>query len=232
MARFLTATDTSAAIERIIATAEQEVTIISAYVFPKLIHMERLMEASRRGVRVVLVFGKKQLDAKVEEELLKIPTLVLYYMQQLHAKCYLNEREAAIASMNLLNSPKAENREMGVLLDQRGDREAFHDAVREVRSIVRASTLLHGASAPSASLQEETIAGWERRVARLRFQSPDLKVDGQIRAIRELHPRAYYSWTTEEEAIYNEMVAAGLMIEEISMILKRQPSAIKGRFGV
>ena len=232
MARFLTATETSAAIERVIATAEKEVTIISAYVYPKLIHMERLMEASLRGVRVVLVFGKRQLDADVEAELLKIPTLVLYYMKQLHAKCYLNEREAVITSMNLLNSPKAENREMGVLLDQRGDREAFHDAVREVRSIIRAAALLHGIPTTSAALQEESIAGWERRVARLHFQSPDLKVDEKIRTLRETHARAYFSWTTDEEEIFNEMVAAGLTIEAISTILKRQPSAIKGRFGV
>lgn len=232
MARFLTATETSAAIERIIATAEKEVTIISAYVFPKLIHMERLKEASRRGVRVVFIFGKKALDARVKAELLKVPTLVLYYMQQLHAKCYMNEKEAAITSMNLLNSPKAENREMGVLLNSNADREAFHDAVSEVRSIIRASTLLHGTPARNAVLKEATIPGWERRVARLHFQSPDLVVDEKIRQLRETHPRAYFSWTKDEEEIFNEMRAAGLGVQEMSAILKRQPSAIKGRFGV
>ncbi len=232
MAHFLTATQTSAAIERIITSAEKEVIIISAYVYPKLIHMERLMEASGRGVRVVLVFGKKALDHRVERELLKIPTLVLYYMQQLHAKCYLNEREAAITSMNLLNSPKAENREMGVLLDGRGDRQAYHDAVSEVRSIVRAATLLHGAPTPTASLSDATLSGWQRRLARLHYQSPDLVVDEKIRELRNEHPRAYFSWTPEEEEIFNEMMAAHLSVEEISMLLKRQPRAIKGRFGL
>lgn len=69
-------------------------------------------------------------------------------------------------------------------------------------------------------------------MARLHYQSPDLVVDEKIRALRKEHPRAYFSWTPDEEEIFNEMMAAHLSVEEISTLLKRQPSAIRGRFGL
>lgn len=39
MAEFLTTTDTSAAIERVIRGAEKELTMISAYVYPRVIYL-------------------------------------------------------------------------------------------------------------------------------------------------------------------------------------------------
>ena len=65
MATFLTTTDTSAAIERVIRTAKQELTLISAYVYPRVIYLQRLKDAAARGVRITLIFGKRPLDEKV-----------------------------------------------------------------------------------------------------------------------------------------------------------------------
>ena len=69
---------------------------------------------------------------------LKHPSL--YYLQNLHAKCYLNEQNMIIGSMNLYEFSEKNNREMGVLLSLEGDNEVFEDAVQEVGSIINAAT--------------------------------------------------------------------------------------------
>ena len=54
MAHFLTTTDSSAAIERVIREAERSLTLISAFVAPRIVHLQRLRDAAERGIETVL----------------------------------------------------------------------------------------------------------------------------------------------------------------------------------
>lgn len=135
MAQFLTTTDTSAAIERVIREAEKQLILISAYVYPRLVYLDRLRDAADRGVRITLIFGKRQMDDTVREQFEKVRNLDIYFLDELHAKCYFNEKEAVATSLNMLNSSEANNREMGVLLTRAADPQAYEDCVREARSI-------------------------------------------------------------------------------------------------
>ncbi|MBS1945322.1 MAG: hypothetical protein JST98_09045, partial [Bacteroidetes bacterium] len=45
MATFLTTTDSSASIERIIREAEGSLTLMSAFVYPRIVHLHRLRDA-------------------------------------------------------------------------------------------------------------------------------------------------------------------------------------------
>lgn len=135
MAQFLTTTDTSAAIERVIREAEKQLILISAYVYPRLVYLDRLRDAADRGVHITLMFGKRQMDDKVRDQFEKVRNLEIYFLDELHAKCYFNEKEAVVTSLNMLNSSEAKNREMGVLLTRAADPQAYNDCVREARSI-------------------------------------------------------------------------------------------------
>lgn len=143
MAQFLTTTDTSAAIERVIRNAEKELTLISAYVFPRIIYLHRLKDAADRGVQITFIFGKRRMDDKVFGLFTEIPNLRIYYLDELHAKCFVNEHEAIVTSLNLLNGSEEKNREMGVRLDRTTDAEAYRECVAEVRSILSTATLVH-----------------------------------------------------------------------------------------
>ena len=57
MATFLTTTDTSAAIERVIREARTELTLISAYVYPRVIYLQRLKDAAGAGFFVAARHG-------------------------------------------------------------------------------------------------------------------------------------------------------------------------------
>ncbi len=141
MAEFLTTTDTSAAIERVIRGAEKKLTLISAYVFPRVIYLQRLQDAAGRGVHITLIFGKKRMDEKVMKLFQEIPNLRIYYLDVLHAKCFVNEQEAIVTSLNLLNGSEEKNREMGVRLHHRTDAQAYRECVNEVASILAVATL-------------------------------------------------------------------------------------------
>lgn len=229
MARFLTTTDTSAAIERVIREAEGELTLISAFVMPRVIFLQRLYDAGERGVRITLAFGKRSMDGGVFKALRELPNLELFYLKELHAKCYLNEREAVVTSLNLLTSSEASNREMGVLLDVEQDERAYKDVVREARSLLRVATCIHRSTMPDKVEPQKLTGPWAARVAALPLSPVNKSVDPALQRIRAEHPRAYYKWTDEELKLLREMIDGGLKLKTIALLLQRQPSAISSR---
>ncbi len=108
MAHFLTTTDSSAAIERGIREAEQSLTLISAFVAPRIVHPQRLWDVAERGVEITFIFGKKPMHLGVFRDLRTLPNMKLYFLRELHAKCYFNEHEAVVISLNLLGGLGAE----------------------------------------------------------------------------------------------------------------------------
>ena len=228
MAHFLTTTDSSAAIERVIREADQSLMLISAFVFPRIVHLQRLQEAGERGVVMTFIFGKKPMDQGVFRDLRCLPNMRLYFLRELHAKCYFNETEAVVTSLNLLGGSERNNREMGVLLSCAQDAHAYAAMVKEAQSIIRISELLHS-TVPEKRLEQAKL-GWSEQVAAIR--PPEAPTDDALSTIdrvRKQHPRAYMSWTTEEDALVVDMLAKGMARLAMSEVLQRQPSAIASR---
>jgi len=113
--------------------------------------LDRLRDAAARGVRITLVFGKRKMDAKVKAQFEKVDNLRIHFLNELHAKCYCNEKHAVVTSLNLLNSSEAHNREMGVRLESIADADAYADCMAEVRSILQASELVY--ASPNVAVQ-------------------------------------------------------------------------------
>lgn len=151
MAEFLTTTDTSASIERIIRGAEKKLMLISAYVYPRMIYLSRLKDAAARGVEITLIFGKKRMDDKVMALFKELDNLEIYYLDILHAKCFVNEKEAVVTSLNLLNGSEEKNREMGVRLNAIADQAAYAECVQEVNSILAEAKLIHSSRGANRS---------------------------------------------------------------------------------
>lgn len=110
--------------------------------------MEALIQASERGIHVIIICRsfkddiqkasndyfanslKKQQDLqfKALEKMREIMNaskdlLHIHYCPYLHAKCYFNEKDTIIPSMNLTISSLAENKELGILLKRGEDDE-------------------------------------------------------------------------------------------------------------
>lgn len=228
MATFLTATDSSAAIERVIREASGSLTLISAFVFPRIVHLQRLQDAAESGVEITILFGKKPMDQGVFRDLRELPNMRLYFLKELHAKCYFNEQEGVVTSLNLLGGSERNNREMGVLLRADGDAEAYAAMCKEARSIVRVADLIH-TTIPDRRL-EAPRKEWGLRALAI---PASLDAEGEelssIEKVRRRHPRAYLRWTKEEDTLILEMLHKGMARLAISEVLQRQPSAIAAR---
>jgi len=136
MAEFLTTQGTSYYIENIIKSAKNRLVLISPYLKLSKTFFERLKDADKRNVKITLVYGKDDLRPDEKGKLEQLKSLELYFREDLHAKCYFNEENMVITSMNMYEFSEKNNREMGVLIRSSEDKKVFNDAVQEVKSII------------------------------------------------------------------------------------------------
>ncbi len=106
--------------------------------------MDRLSDANGRGIKILVIYGKDQLKPGEKDQLLKLKNLSLLFCENLHAKCYFNEDNMVITSMNMYEFSEKNNREMGLLINRASDSEAFSNAVKEIQSIQQASVATEG----------------------------------------------------------------------------------------
>ena len=139
MARFLTTRGASYEIENIISTAKNSLVLISPYIKIPEPLLQSLKDAAKRKVKITLVYGKGKLKPDVVSQLEQLDNLSLYFLNNLHAKCFLNEECMVITSLNLLDSSE-QNREMGVLISAKDDEDVFKGAVKEAKLIIGSST--------------------------------------------------------------------------------------------
>jgi phosphatidylserine/phosphatidylglycerophosphate/cardiolipin synthase-like enzyme len=138
VAEFLTTHGTAFQLERIINGARAALILVSPYLRLSKTLLERLQDASRRGVRITLIYGKSSLARDEEAALSQLNRLSIHYFENLHAKCYANEEHLVITSMNLHEFSEKTNREMGVLFSK--NEQVYRDAMAEIQSILAASS--------------------------------------------------------------------------------------------
>jgi phosphatidylserine/phosphatidylglycerophosphate/cardiolipin synthase-like enzyme len=137
MAEFLTTSGTSHNLENIIIEAKYNITLVSPYLQISKTLFERLKEAALRRVKIKIVYGKDDLKQNERKSLEAINALQLYYFENLHAKCYFNEKTMVITSMNMYEFSERKNREMGILIDHKIDKNIYDKAEKEVNSILQ-----------------------------------------------------------------------------------------------
>lgn len=116
MAKFLNTDLINEWIPKLISEAEQELIIIVPYIKTSDRILKYLLEANKRGVEITLVYRENKLIPSEKSKLYSLDNLNLMHHPNVHAKCYYSENYLLIASMNLYEFSKKNNREMGVLL--------------------------------------------------------------------------------------------------------------------
>jgi len=140
MAKFLTSRGTTLEIENIINKATSGLVLISPFIRIPGSLFQNLKAADQRGMKISIVYGKNQLEPNTLKQLKELKNAKLYFLSNLHAKCYFNEQSMVITSLNLYDFSEQNNREMGVLINKQEDQEVFTDAVREARMIISLAT--------------------------------------------------------------------------------------------
>lgn len=140
MAKFLDTMEIISALQRILKNAKERVILISPYIDICQRYKSLIQEKNEEHIQVTIVWGKKKKQFKFDDETKKwiksMDFVESVFYKDLHAKCYLNEEEAIIASMNLYEASQ-KNVEMGVLLTKKDDGEAYDSLFKEVKRVIK-----------------------------------------------------------------------------------------------
>lgn len=139
MAEFLTTNGTSYHIENVIIGAKKKLVLVSPYLQISKTFYERLKDAAKKNVQIKIIYGKDELKPNERNSLAELRNLELFFFENLHAKCYFNESEMVITSMNMYEFSEKNNREMGVFITKERDSQLFEKAVSETLSIIQSS---------------------------------------------------------------------------------------------
>lgn len=161
MAKFINTRKAVAAIEDLIKNAEEKLVLVSPYLKLSKDFKELLTYRNSKEKISTVIFGKQELNPDEMKFLEGLRFVILKFNQDLHAKCYLNDNQMIITSLNLYEFSMANNKEMGVLIDKEdpSDQALFEDALAEIDYIVSTSkTFKFKTSSDETAHAEEPVA--------------------------------------------------------------------------
>jgi hypothetical protein len=138
MANYLTSKETQAALEKIIMTAEKQLILVSPFITLTNLLFSRIKVAAEKGVRIKIIYRLDKVKKDELDRLKSIKSIELKCIPDLHAKCYFNEKEMIITSLNLLDTSER-NWEMGIRIHRTLDKEIFESAMNDVQTIYMVS---------------------------------------------------------------------------------------------
>jgi len=139
MVEFLKTTGVSYHLENLIDNSREKLILISPYLKINDRIKEQLEEKNRMKMDVRMIYGKSELHPEENNWLKDLDFVRSSYCENLHAKCYLNEKEAIITSMNLYEFSQVNNNEMGIYVTRDEDPEVFKDIKNEATRLMRLS---------------------------------------------------------------------------------------------
>ena len=142
MATFLNTSATNYYLEELITRTKERLILVSPFLKLNDRIKELLEDKDRMKIDVRLVYGKSELAPQEINWLRKLQFLRTSFCQNLHAKCYLNEQEAIITSMNLYDFSQVNNNEMGVHIKRDEEPELYNKTYDEAQRLIRVSELV------------------------------------------------------------------------------------------
>ena len=138
MAQFLSASAVSSEIEKIVKQTQRRLILISPY----LKFASRLEEEIRtlsKNQKDIYVICREKKYLQENQWLQSLPNIRCCISKNLHAKCYINEQQGIVTSMNLYDYSQVNNYEMGTLFTKDQDAELYSDVYKEVKHILELS---------------------------------------------------------------------------------------------
>lgn len=139
MAKFIDTTGVSYHLQQIINQAQDTLILISPYLKINERLRQSLEDKDRMKIDIRVIYGKNELQPDQINWLRSLKFVRTSFCENLHAKCYLNEREAIITSMNLYDFSQVNNQEMGIYVSKADDPQLYDDIYNEARRLIRIS---------------------------------------------------------------------------------------------
>jgi hypothetical protein len=139
MAKFLDTTGVSYHLQQLINKAGEKLFLLSPYLKINDRLKQALLDRDVFKIDIRIIYGKNELQPTESEWIRGVKSVRLSFCKNLHAKCYLNEKEAIVTSMNLYEFSQVNNAEMGVYVTKAEDPVLYQEIWDEVQRILRMS---------------------------------------------------------------------------------------------
>lgn len=139
MAKFLDTTGVSYHLQQLINKANERLVLISPYLKINEKIKQSLEDKNRMKIDIRVIYGKNELQPEENNWLKSMTSIRSSFCKDLHAKCYLNESEAIITSMNLYEFSQVNNNEMGIYVVKETDPTLYNEIYEEVKRLIRIS---------------------------------------------------------------------------------------------
>jgi len=214
MAEFLTTSGVTFNLEQIITGSQEKLILISPYLRVNDRLKQLLEDRDRLKLDIRIIYGKSDLHPDEIKWLRTLTYVRTSYSKNLHAKCFLNESEALITSMNLYEFSQVNNEEMGILVKRDDDPKLYSDIRDNAEQLIRFSdeVRLEVELVPARKTKAETAK--KKPAARKKSAAPKTAKGHCIRCgddiplnqERPLCDQHYRSWARYENPDYPEKV--------------------------
>jgi len=139
MAKFLNTSGVSYYLEELIKNTTNRIILISPYLQFNDRIKEHIQSLSSQKREIKIIFRENNLQADEHNWLVGQARVKTLICKNLHAKCYINDSEAIITSMNLYEFSQVNNNEMGIYITRDSDPALYAAIQTEVERLVAIS---------------------------------------------------------------------------------------------
>lgn len=205
MAKFLNTTGVSYHLEELIKTTKDRLILISPYLqFHKRVkdHLENL-NIQKRDIRIIYRENKLQVEeSNWLESQIGIRTSLC---NSLHAKCYINENEAIVTSMNLYSFSQQNNDEMGIHVTKEKDADLYNDIYEEVQRLLTISEEIRvSVKKIDKEIEKKSEKTVEKVQENLDFSKSKLLTTNELSQLTGLSSRKVNNWFTNNKLMYKK----------------------------
>ncbi|GGW48794.1 phospholipase D family protein [Arenibacter certesii] len=124
-------------IEKVITEAKRNITLVTPYIKIAKPLYDRLVVADNNGINITIVYGKVEMNREQADQLMKLKHCRILFVDNLHAKVYINENFGVITSMNLYDYSEINNFELGAIIDKNDNLDIYNSTIHEIEYIIK-----------------------------------------------------------------------------------------------
>tara|TARA_R110000737_G_scaffold327084_3_gene341139 strand:- start:13580 stop:14311 length:732 start_codon:yes stop_codon:yes gene_type:complete len=205
MAKFLNTTGVSYHLEELIKNTQDRLILISPYLQLHQRVKDHLsnLNIQKKDIRIIYRENKLQVEeSNWLEQNVGIRTSIC---NTLHAKCYLNENEAIVTSMNLYSFSQQNNDEMGIHVTKVNDTDLYNDIFNEVQRLLTISEEIRvSVKKVDKKIEEQSEKTISNVIASGDSKNSKLLTTKEIAAITGKSSRNVNSWFSDKKLMYKK----------------------------
>ena len=205
MAKFLNTTGVSYHLEELIKGTKDRLILISPYLqfHNRVKDNIHNLNIQKKDIRIIYREDKLKVEeSNWLESQIGVRTSIC---PTLHAKCYLNESEAIVTSMNLYSFSQQNNDEMGIHVTKEQDADLYNDIVEEAQRLL---TISDEVRVSVKKIDKEIEKQSENTIKKVQENKDNSKskllTTKELSKLTGLSSRKVNSWFTDNKLMYKK----------------------------